>query len=140
MHLASIRTRFDQQVNAHTQGVEHIMYTDLIQVPEVGETVNLKGNPFIVIRRGWAMPEDDEDGDLYTQYCYITVLPATAGMGTPIDRLQDKDRDMEGDDDKESDEAFLERLARRPSWARDRTRLLRIIDKVQHSERIESAP
>ena len=81
MYLASIRTRFDKQVRASDQSLEHIMYTDLIQVPAVGEVVNLKGHPYVVIRRGWAMPEDDPDGDLYTQYCYVTVLPATEGDG-----------------------------------------------------------
>ena len=82
MHLAPIRTRFDRQVRASDQAEEHIMYADLVQVPDVGELVNLKGNPYIVIRRGWAISTDiGEDGDLYTQYCFVTVLPATEGDG-----------------------------------------------------------
>ena len=100
-----MRVRFDQQVDASNKSLEHIMWTDLIQAPEVGELVSLRGYPYIVIERGWVMPDDDEDGDLYTQYAHVTVLPATASMGTPVEIRQDEERDRE-DAEEEPDDKY----------------------------------
>ena len=132
--MSRITVRFDQQVNAATKGVEHILTTDLMQVPSVGELVNLAGNPYVVIRCGWAVDKGER------QHAYVDVLPASANIPTPIEIRQDKDRDMEGDDDNESDLDFLHRLANRPSWARDREQLLRIATLVQAVGRLERTP
>jgi hypothetical protein len=133
--MSNITVRFDQQVNAATRDVEHILTTRVGQVPSVGELINLAGNPYIVIRRGWAADKDE------AQHAYVDVLPASATIGTPTELRQEKLRERdEADGDEESDLDFLHRLANRPSWSADKARLERIALMVQSIGRLERTP
>lgn len=51
---------------------QHIGYWDVYQVPDCGELINLHGDPYRVIERGWALDKAKPD----EQYCYIRVLKA----------------------------------------------------------------
>lgn len=84
-----IRTRFNliytlsDMVPGARSGVL-LQYADLLQVPDLNEVVNIKGNPYRVFCRGWSIPEQDEVGgdgvvrrsDPYTQYAYVEVQKA----------------------------------------------------------------
>jgi hypothetical protein len=130
--MSRMTVRFNQQTDAKSRCGEHILTAELAQVPEVGELTNLAGNPYMVIRRGWAIDKGAR------QHAYVDVLPASANIGTPIELRQDKDR--EDSDEEESDLEFLHRLANRPSWARDKVRLERIALMVQSIGRLERTP
>jgi len=45
----------------------------LPQAPDVGELVNLKGNPFVVTRRGWATGGDGPEDVPTALYCYLAI-------------------------------------------------------------------
>lgn len=70
-----IHTRFDQ-IKAFSNRDEDttIFRADLHQVPDVGQVVNIKGDPYIVRYVGWAI-SDDEDRDKYVQYAYVRIFP-----------------------------------------------------------------
>lgn len=77
---ALINTRFDRVVLFSNKDHDQTGFVRMMlpQVPDVGETVNLKGYPYVVLSRGWAYGEagDEDEGQTY---CYIRVLPAFNG-------------------------------------------------------------
>lgn len=68
--LPVIHTRFDF---GHPTRVM-LVRCDLLQVPDVGQTVNIGGNPYVVVKVGWSLPDGDMDD--YPQYAYVNVLKA----------------------------------------------------------------
>lgn len=69
-----IHTRFDYWPSAARKDVRfEIFRANLPQVPSVGEQVNLKGNPYIVHARGWAIGDEDGNDKLYA---YVGVFKA----------------------------------------------------------------
>ena len=70
-----IRTRFDYWPSAARGNARVEIYrADLPRVPNVGEVINIKGNPYIVHARGWAIG-DDEDGT-GKLYAFVGVFKA----------------------------------------------------------------
>lgn len=71
-----ISVRFDVINNMADKYEDTSAYSTnyLPAVPGVGETINIKGNPFIVHSRGWAV--SDDDGDMY---CYIRLIKCFEG-------------------------------------------------------------
>ena len=55
-----IATRFDLVKKASNKDSNQTGFVRvwLHQVPEVGETISLNGNPFVVVGRGWAVSDD----------------------------------------------------------------------------------
>jgi len=69
-----INARFDVQTSASKRSVSFLAQCLVPAVPSVGESINVKGDPYIVIRRGWALDDPCENGRLFA---YITVLAAS---------------------------------------------------------------
>lgn len=48
------------------------------QVPNVGESINLRGDPYLLVERGWALTGRHEncptEGGTREQYCYARVV------------------------------------------------------------------
>jgi hypothetical protein len=74
-----IAARFDLAQWRGNDADKMLVKCQLDQVPEVNETININGEPYIVIERGWAIdPEKSAASSHYpicTQYAYIRVLP-----------------------------------------------------------------
>jgi len=67
--VSRIQTRFDLWPSAANKDQRvTIARANIPQVPEVGETINLNGDPHIIHRRGWAL---DDDGQLFA---YVDVF------------------------------------------------------------------
>lgn len=83
-----IATRFDLVKNAANKDMDlcGFVRVQLHQVPDVGETVSLNGNPFVVVNRAWAVSDEGpRDGPCLTavggvkyanryQHAYVQVV------------------------------------------------------------------
>jgi hypothetical protein len=68
-----VDTRFDR-VESHSRGDDRQIARVLLpQVPNPGEVVNVKGNPYVVVERGWAVGGDSDAEALL--YAYLRVSP-----------------------------------------------------------------
>lgn len=67
-----IDIRFDLIYSAHNRGTVILHRGNYPQVPGVGDLVNINGNPYRVVCRGWAVGNDD--GQLYA---YVEVDKAS---------------------------------------------------------------
>lgn len=81
-----IHTRFNLVWKLSDRAGVLLRRQNLWQVPEVGEIVNIGGNPYRVIHRGWALPDvTDPDtpvleggpNDGYIQYAFVEVQKAS---------------------------------------------------------------
>lgn len=64
-----VRARFDLATLISDRGYDVLLdRVDLPVAPNVGETVNLKGYPFVVIDRGWALDENR------IMHCHVRVV------------------------------------------------------------------
>lgn len=68
-----IHVRFDLLYSLSNNYSVTLYQQDLPQVPGVGDIVNIKGNPFRVIRVGWALGDND---DSHALYAYVDVSKA----------------------------------------------------------------
>jgi len=81
-----IHTRFDLVWNLSDMAGVMLRRQNLWQVPLVGETVNIGGNPYRVIDVGWSLPDMSDvstpsleggPNDGYVQYAYVKVQKAS---------------------------------------------------------------
>lgn len=70
-----IDTRFNVQTSSNQQTVRLLIQRMIAQVPGVGELVNIRGVPYVVISRAWSI--DEAVGDFGSLNAYVTVLPAS---------------------------------------------------------------
>lgn len=70
--MRNIEVRFDKINSLAFKDKDHTGFArhKLPQVPDIGEIVSLKGDPYSVMERGWAV---DEDSNLFA---YLRMLPA----------------------------------------------------------------
>jgi hypothetical protein len=76
-----IHIRFDKVVNLSRKDADitGFLRVDGVAAPSMGEIVNLKGNPYIVINVGWAYDDDDQNDQKTQTYCFVRVAPAFNG-------------------------------------------------------------
>jgi len=84
---APIHTRFDLVWQLTDMAGVMLRRQNLWEVPLVGETVNIGGNPYRVISRGWSLPDMDTVTDTpvlegapnegYLQYAFVKVQKAS---------------------------------------------------------------
>ena len=70
-----IHVRFDK---AGPNGKYEFFACQIPAVPAVGENINILGNPYVVINRGWAIAEDEikhNRWDAAKPYAYVNVRP-----------------------------------------------------------------
>ena len=68
-----IKTRFDiVQLASNENYNKFLCWFDLEQVPNVGEVININGDPYLIANRGWAIDSESEDKGTY---CYIDLWP-----------------------------------------------------------------
>jgi hypothetical protein len=88
-----IMARFDRVVSLAHRGEDQTDFARhlLPAVPNVGEIVNLRGDPYLVLERNWAV----EDRELVSPqlYAYVRVLSATGAEGPAV--LEGGNRDHE---------------------------------------------
>ena len=66
--------RFDRQTQSYQSKTRCLGYWEMPQVPQPGDGVNVNGEPYYVIRVGWAISTEEPD-----IHAYVTVLPASPG-------------------------------------------------------------
>ena len=76
-----ILVRFDRIHSLADKDSDHAgFFTALLPcVPNVGETVDIKGEPFVVIDRCWALGSDIPA----TMYSFVRILPANGSTPPP---------------------------------------------------------
>lgn len=59
-----------------------ICYATLVAIPDVGETININGNPFKVVKRGWAVDVTTTESPVHWKglclsklYAYVDCVP-----------------------------------------------------------------
>lgn len=78
MKTSVVHVRFDFAMSLADRDKDRTAYVraDMPCVPGVGETVNLRGNPFIVVERGWSVGEQISPVDDYSLYAFVRCVPA----------------------------------------------------------------
>ncbi len=77
--MSTIHTRFDLICSANKDADRELCRAELLQVPLPGETINLKGNPYVVVDRGWAVENTTAGNSISIldphakQYAYVRV-------------------------------------------------------------------
>ena len=70
-----LSARFDYVVSLANRDEDRTDFVrcPLTQAPNVGETINLHGDPFVIIERIWAI-----DPDTHEQWVHLRCLPAAS--------------------------------------------------------------
>lgn len=63
-----IHAEFRRAATEHRDNDTFIMRADVSAVPDRGEVININGEPYRVIERGWALASDQPG-----IYCYLRV-------------------------------------------------------------------
>ncbi len=82
-----IHVRFDLICSSNREADRELFRADLPQVPNPGETVSVKGYPYIVITRGWSVNDGEYAEDKHRLYAYLRVahlFPLTTDGKVPI--------------------------------------------------------
>lgn len=70
--IATMMVEYRLQKDASNSDYDEFIYRKIMSsVPLPGELININGNPYIVVKRGWAT-----DGECSSDYCYMTVVKA----------------------------------------------------------------
>lgn len=77
--------RFDVQASASQRAWRTIATAPMSQVPDVGDTVNVDGYPYLVVSRAWAVSDGEE-----ARHAYLNVAPANAGQPLPWEEDTDE--------------------------------------------------
>lgn len=83
-----IKVRVDL-VYSHNRDSDRTIYRgEWPQVPLIGESINLSGDPYIIHERGWATDDEDQ------LYSYLRVSTYQYGQRTVEDILKDETNEL----------------------------------------------
>jgi hypothetical protein len=68
--MTKLKVRF-HLVTSHKEETDKLLgFFFMAQAPASGELINIRGEPYIVVSRAWAVVGDED-----TTFCYIRVSP-----------------------------------------------------------------